>query len=123
MRTLFAIAITLVTFTSLFAQIDDNLRKDIIESGYLHSPLPLDYSKSLESAGLKKKVVATTMLCDMETINKWSHKGFGGVRLTDERSISGKRSLRLVGQTTNPTFLNWGIGLGTSMATYDVGGA
>src|SRR6188768_4259716 len=119
MKTLLSLALTLATFTSLLAQIDDKLRKDIIESGYLHSPLPLDYSKSLESAGLKKKVLATTMLCDMETISKWTHKGFGGVRLTEERSMSGKRSLRLVGQTTNPTFLDWGIGLGTSMATYD----
>jgi hypothetical protein len=108
--------------SSVFAQIDDKLKQDIVESGYLHSPLPLDYSKSLETAGLRKKVLVTTMLLDMETLNKWTHKGFGGVRLTDERSISGKKSLRLVGQTTNPTFLNWGIGLGTSMATYDVGG-
>ena len=85
--------------SSVFAQIDDKLKQDIVESGYLHSPLPLDYSKSLETAGLRKKVLATTMLLDMETLNKWTHKGFGGVRLTDERSISGKKSLRLVGQT------------------------
>lgn len=45
------------------------------------------------------------------------------MRLTNERSRSGKTSLRLVGQTTNPTFLDWGIGLGTSMASYEVGGA
>lgn len=107
----------------LFAQIDQKLKEDILNTGYVHSPLPLDYSKSFESYGLTKKVLVSDMLCDNESLSKWTHKGFGGIRLTSERSISGKNSLRLVGQTTNPTFLNWGIGLGTSMATYDVGGA
>ncbi|MGN6420886.1 MAG: glycoside hydrolase family 9 protein [Pseudobacter sp.] len=107
----------------LTAQIDEQLKRDIINTGYVHSPLPLDYSKSFETFGLTKKVLSSTMLCDMETLDKWSHKGFGGMRLTSERSISGKNSLRLVGQTTNPAFLDWGIGLGTSLAAYDVGGA
>lgn len=107
----------------LVAQFDEQLKKDIISTGYIHSPLPLDYSKSFETYGLTKKVLASEMLCDMETLEKWTHKGFGGMHLTTDRSISGKNSLRLVGQTTNPAFLNWGIGLGTSMASYDVGGA
>jgi len=107
----------------LFAQIDEQLKQDIRNTGYVHSPLPLDYGKSFESFGLTKKILVSDMLCDMEDLNKWTHKGFGGIRLTTERSISGKNSLRLVAQTTNPDFLNWGIGLGTSMATYDVDGA
>jgi len=106
----------------LVAQIDAQLKRDILNTGYVHSPLPLDYSKSFESFGLTKKVLSSEMLCDMETLDQWSHKGFGGMQLTNERSVSGKNSLRLVGQTTNPTFLNWGIGLGTSMASYNVGG-
>ncbi|AXY76376.1 glycosyl hydrolase family 9 [Paraflavitalea soli] len=119
-------ALVLVLFTVcpglLIAQFDEQLMRDIRNTGYIHSPLPLDYSKSFESFGLTKKVLASDMLCDMETLDKWSHKGFGGMYLTNERSKSGKNSLRLVGQTTNPTFLDWGIGLGTSMASYDVGG-
>ncbi len=107
----------------LFAQVDEQLKNDIRNTGYVHSPLPLDYSKSYETFGLTKKVTDSALLCNMEDLNKWSHKGFGGMRLTDERSIAGKNSLRLTSQTTNPDFLNWGIGLGTSMATYDVGGA
>ena len=35
------------------------------------------------------------MLCDMEDFSKWSHKGIGKIGLTDERSKSGKHSLRL----------------------------
>ena len=107
----------------LFAQIDEQLKEDIRNTGYVHSPLPLDYSKSFETFGLTKKVLVSDMLCDMNSLDKWSHKGFGDMYLTSERSKSGKNSLRLTAQTTNPEFLNWGIGLGTSMATYDVGGA
>lgn len=63
------------------------------------------------------------MLADMESLKKWSHKGIGGISITNERSISGKHSLRLSAPTTYPQFLDWGIGFGTSMASYDVGGA
>ncbi|MBS1620295.1 MAG: glycoside hydrolase family 9 protein [Bacteroidetes bacterium] len=105
------------------AQIDPQLMNDIRTTGYVHSPLPLDYSKAFETFGLTKKVLSSEMLCDMETMDGWSHKGFGGIRLSSERSKSGKSSLKLVAQTTNPTFLNWGIGLGTSKATYEIGGA
>lgn len=106
----------------VFAQIDEQLKQDILNTGFVHSPLPLDYSKSFESYGLTKKVLISDMLCDMERMNGWSHKGFGGARLSSERSINGKSSLRLVSQTTNPSFLGWGVGLGTSLASFDVGG-
>lgn len=121
----FAITLLLLlfSFSVLYAQIDEKLREDIRNTGYLHSPLPLDYSKSFEAFGLTKKVVASDMLCDMENMKGWSHRGFGTAYITGERSISGRNSLRLTGQTTNPTFLDWGIGLGTSMASFDVGGA
>ncbi len=107
----------------LYSQIDKQLQDDIRNTGYVHSPLPLDYSKSFESFGLTKKVLTSDVLCDMESLNKWSHKGIGGMRLTDERSIAGKRSLRLVAPTTYPQFLGWGLGFGTSLASFDVGGA
>ena len=107
----------------LQAQFDKKLKEDIRNTGYVHSPLPLDYSKSFEAYGLKKKVTDSIMLCDMETIDKWSHKGIGGVSVTPERKVTGKSSLRLVAPTTVDTFLSWGIGFGTSMASYDVGGA
>jgi hypothetical protein len=107
---------------SLFAQTDEQLKRDIKKTGYLHSPLPLDYSKSFESFGLTKKVFSSDMLTDMETLDKWSHKGIGGMSVTSERSMSGERSLRLVAPTTYPQFLGWGLGFGTSMASFDVGG-
>ncbi|HEY2725597.1 MAG TPA: glycosyl hydrolase family 9, partial [Parafilimonas sp.] len=90
----------ILTNTLLFAQIDEQLKKDIRNTGYVHSPLPLDYSKSFETFGLTKKVLVSDMLCDMESLDKWTHKGFGNMYLTSDRSKSGKNSLRLTAQTT-----------------------
>ena len=106
----------------LLGQIDEKLKEDIRNSGYVHSPLPLDYSKSFESFGLTKKILVSDMLCNMEDMGKWSHKGNGGMSLTTARSIEGRHSLRLVAPTTYPQFLGWGLGFGTSLASFDVGG-
>ena len=106
----------------MIAQIDEKLREDIRNTGYVHSPLPLDHSKSFETFGFTKRVLESTMLCDMEDLSKWSHQGIGGFYQTDERSRSGKHSLRLVAPTTVDEFLGWGLGFGTSLVSYDVGG-
>jgi hypothetical protein len=106
----------------LHAQIDEKLKEDIHNTGYVHRPLPLDYSKSYESFGLTKTILHSDLLCDMESLKGWSHKGIGGMSLTRERNISGKQSMKLVAPTTYPQFLGWGLGFGTSMASFDVGG-
>ena len=62
------IAVYLILFCSignLLAQIDEKLKEDIKNTGYVHSPLPPDYSKAFETWALNKKVVASDMLCDM----------------------------------------------------------
>lgn len=105
-----------------FSQTDEKLKSDIRNTGYIHSPLPLDQSKSFETFGLTKKVLVSDMLCDMEDMEKWSHKGIGAMSQTHERSISGKNSLRLTAPTVVNEFLDWGIGRGTSMATFEVSG-
>ena len=108
----------------LLAQVDEKLKEDIRNTGYLHnSPLTLDYSKSFETFGLTKKVLKSDLFSDMENLKGWSHKGIGGISTTNERSKSGQSSMRLVAPTTNPDFLDWGLGFGTSMATLEVGGA
>lgn len=104
------------------AQVDEKLKEDIRNTGYIHSPLPLDHSKSFETFGLTKKVLGSDMLCDMEDMSNWFHKGIGTIYQTDERSKDGKHSLRLSAPTTVSEFLGWGLGLGTCMASYDVGG-
>jgi len=107
----------------LYAQTDQKLKEDIRNTGYVHSPLPLDLTKSFETFGLTKKVIVSDMLCDMETLDKWSHRGVGDMYRTSERSTSGKHSLRLVAPTRTTSLPSWGIGMGTSMASFDVGGA
>lgn len=106
----------------LYAQPDDQLKIDIRNTGYVHSPLPPDYSKSFEKSGLTKKVLESDMICNMEDMSKWSHKGIGGMVQSSERSISGGHSLRLFAPTVVNEFLGWGLGRGTSMATFDAGG-
>lgn len=43
----------------LHAQVDEKLKADIVSTGYVHSPLPLDETKAFETFGLKKKVLET----------------------------------------------------------------
>ncbi len=113
--------IILCSLSFLFPQVDEKLKRDIRSTGNIHFPLPLDHSKSFETFGLTKTVLVSDMLCDMEDMGRWSHSGIGRMSQTAERSISGKHSLRLVA----PSYVDdpaWGLGRGTSMASYDVGG-
>src|SRR6476660_7764150 len=106
MKKILALALLSICAANLLlAQIDAKLKEDIRNTGYVHSPLPLDYSKSFEAFGLTKKVLVSDMLCDMEDLDKWSHKGIGGMLLTTERNKSGKHSMRLVAPTIYPQFL------------------
>jgi hypothetical protein len=121
-KTLLIISLFFFGFSLLSAQIDEKLKTDIISTGYVHSPLPLDYSKSFETFGRTKKVLSSTMLCDMEDLRSWSHIGIGGMRLTSDRSMTGRHSLKLVAPTVVEEFLGWGLGRGTSLASFEVGG-
>ncbi len=104
------------------AQPDLKLKSDIRNTGYIHYPLPLDYSRSFETFGLTKKVLVSNMLCDMETLSGWAHEGIGGMRLTSERSMSGKSSLKLVAPTMPDSIPRRGLGRGSSYAVFNVGG-
>ncbi len=121
-RVLFVTLLFALSNFLMFSQIDEKLKSDIRNTGYVHSPLPLDYSKSFETFGLTKRVLLSDMLCDMEDMKNWSHVGIGGMRQTSERSISGKNSLRLSAPTFIDAVAEWGLGRGTSMATFEVGG-
>ena len=107
----------------VFSQIDEELKADIRNTGIVHSPLSLDYSKAFETIGLTKKVLVGDMLCDMDDIGNWSHTGIGGMSQTDERSIMGKYSLRVVAPSRSEVFPpRFGMGFGTSKVDLAVGG-
>ena len=122
MKKLLLLLIIVFPLVSVYSQIDDKLISDIKNSGYVHRQLPLDHSKSYEAFAITKKVLVSDMLCDMEDLSKWTHSGVGGMRLTSERSVSGKHSLRLVAPAVPDKYPGWGIGRGSSVASYDVGG-
>ena len=83
-RTIFLalVFLNLCPATVLQAQTDEKLKEDIRNTGFVHSPLSLDYSKSFESFAMTKKVLVSDLLCDMENPDGWSHKGIGSLSLT-----------------------------------------
>lgn len=106
---------------------DEQFALDIRNTGIVHSPLPLDYSKAYETLGLTKKVLVNETLNNMEDLGLWTHKGIGSMSQSSERSISGDHSLRLIAPTRiHPTTwiqgmpsvgdTYWGLGLGSSQA-------
>jgi hypothetical protein len=116
-------AILFCSCSFLSAQIDKKLKEDVRHTGYVHSPLPLDYSRAYETLGNAKKVILSDMLCDMEGAFNWSHKGIGSIAQTAERSKNGKHSLRLAAPARPDRLPDWGLGLGTCLATWQAGGA
>ena len=59
--------------------IDSVLQNEIISSGIIHSPLPLDPSRSDEANGMKKKVLYSQELTDASNFSNWSHSGYGKI--------------------------------------------
>lgn len=106
----------------LNAQLDPQLRADVQATGFIHRPLPVREDKAFETAAATKPAVESVLLCDMESLDGWSHLGYGGISLTDERATQGRHSLRLEGPSMPERFLDWGIGRGTSLARYELGG-
>ncbi|MBQ0025493.1 MAG: glycoside hydrolase family 9 protein [Bacteroidales bacterium] len=117
-----ALAMLIAAPSLSFAQIDEQLKQDIIESGYVHKPLTLRDDKSIEAAAAQKKVISSKVLCNMESLEGWSHKGHGSMALTDERSKDGGHSLRMLAETM-PEGKTIGMGRGSSYAIFNVGGA
>jgi len=104
------------------AQVDEAFKRDVIESGYVHKPLRLHEDKAVETAGLQKEVLHSELLCDMESLDGWTHDGIGTISLTTDRAVEGTHSLRLEAPSMPEKMLGWGLGRGTCLATYDLHG-
>jgi len=108
---------------------DTDLEKEIIRTGLIHSPLPLDVSKSYEANGLKKKVLQSEPLTKENNLTGWSHNGLGYMDYSKEKTVSGKGSIKLSyptstgkraqGPPSDPDYATYG---GASIR-YDVKGA
>jgi hypothetical protein len=75
---------------------DATLDRSIVESGFIHSPLPLDNSRSYEAYGLTKTVLRSTPL----PVTGWKPAGLGRMTLSKERTATSNASIRL----SHPTF-------------------
>jgi Glycosyl hydrolase family 9./N-terminal ig-like domain of cellulase. len=74
---------------------DKALENELVKTGILHSPLPLDNSRSFEQNGLKKKVLYQESLPQGKTMENWSHQGTGYMAFVPNPSFSGMGSIKL----------------------------
>ncbi|MDR2802646.1 MAG: glycoside hydrolase family 9 protein [Prevotellaceae bacterium] len=79
---------------------DSLLEQQIIQSGFIHSPLPLSASNAYDAYGLKKKILRREPLIIRKDLNNWTHTGLGEMSFSSEKSFSGTGSLKM----TFPTF-------------------
>ncbi len=93
---------------------DKQLEKEIIRSGIIHSPLPLDFSKSAEAKGLQKKVLYTTPLSTSE--KDWKASGYGKVSFiitpAEKKLLSlsypASTGKRAIGSASDPDYATYG---------------
>lgn len=116
----FALAALLPCLAS--AQTDGQFMEEVIESGYIHKPLKLHPEQSVEAFALTKKVVKAELLDGMESLEGWSHRGLGSIRLTEERCKEGSHSLRLSSPALPDEHPGIGIGRGGCYADLDLKG-
>ena len=128
----FILFLLLISHVSLFSQNvltgDALLEKQIYETGFIHAPLPLDTSRSFEENALKKEVLSSQPLTETDGTNGWTHSGAGSMAFSNEKSTSGKGSIRLtfptdtgkraVGSPSDPDYATYG----NSGITYHVNG-
>lgn len=104
-------AILLASTLTATAQISEKLKKEVIETGYIHRPLPLDESKSFEHLYANhKKVIDSRIISNMDNPSRWVHTGVGKMSFTAEY---GRNSLRMESSVTPDNKPDWGMGLGT----------
>ncbi len=60
---------------------DQAFQKQLEDSWYIHRPLPLDESRSMETENLKKQVLSEICLWDGQDLNDWIFDGEGTARV------------------------------------------
>ncbi|MCC8186139.1 MAG: glycoside hydrolase family 9 protein [Bacteroides sp.] len=97
---------------------DTLLNRQIYETGLIHSPLPVDASRSYEAIGRQKKIVSSRPLSIPKDLHGWKHSGKGEMAYSIERTLSGDGSLKLhyatstgeraVGSPDDPDYATYG---------------
>ncbi len=79
---------------------DPALEKALVQTGLVHSPLPIDESRSFETAGLKKKVLQTQSLPITPELAGWRHSGLGAMAYSTDRIAGQTGNMRLTFPTS-----------------------
>ncbi len=114
MKRLSIYSLSLFCFLNGWSQItltsDKQLEKEIIQSGIIHSPLPLDFSRSAEAKGLQKKILYSEPVSTSE--KDWKATGYGKLSKTEGKSLllsypasTGKRA---TGSPSDPDYAVYG---------------
>ena len=69
---------------------DKVLEQQLYASGLVHSPLPVDTSRSYETYIKQKKVIKSNPLVKGTGSEGWSHKGEGYLSFCPQHTTSGK---------------------------------
>jgi len=114
MKRLSIYSLSLFCFLHGWAQItltsDKQLEKEIIQSGIIHSPLPLDFSRSAEAKGLQKKILYSEPVSTSD--KDWKATGYGKLSKAGGESLllsypasTGKRA---AGSPSDPDYAVYG---------------
>lgn len=105
-------------FKTQFA-LDEEFASQLVESGFIHTPLPLDYSRSNEAAGIAKRVTDEFALDNLDV--RWESRGEGRISLENNQIslvFSPFTGQRAVGAPGDPDYATYG----TATAYCNLGG-
>lgn len=97
--------------------LDEDFARQLVESGFVHTPLPLDYSRSNEEAGLAKPVINEIAVENLG--GKWENRGEGSISVKDNQLhmfFSPFTGRRAVGVPSDPDCATYG----NAVAAYDL---
>ncbi len=98
-----------------------DFEQDLIQSGYVHSPLPLDRENSLDAKAWKKKVLLEKPL---DITKGWTHSGYGTLEVNANSSrvamtYASSTGKRARGPVDDPDYCIYG----NASLHFDMGGA
>jgi hypothetical protein len=87
---------------------DPALSRELIQSGLLHSLLPVDDSRSFETAGLQKKILSRRPVSSAN----WSHSGLGSLHFSAagslQMTVPTSTGTRAIGPPDDPDYATYG---------------
>ncbi|GAB4014965.1 glycoside hydrolase family 9 protein [Spirosoma migulaei] len=98
--------------------IDIKLFNEIVRSGVIHRPLPLDQSRSYDAIELAKPVLTAQPLTQASVVSNWKQIGYGKLAISTDHTRTGQPTLRLslptttgkraVGSVNDPDYATYG---------------